>query len=85
MGDYLKELHEIAAIIGNPVLIVLTITILSLLVFIFYIAKQAGVRESKYFEMIVTLTEEVNESSQTLARLTALIEILVHSVNKDNS
>ena len=73
-----KEAIGLAKLINDPVLIVLITIILSFLVYFFYYAKVQSKKDERNFEIIRVLTEEINHNSQTLVKLTTLIEILVH-------
>jgi len=77
----IKEATGLAKLINDPVLIVLTIVIVALLVFIYYMARQAEKKEQRHFETTHALTEEIHNNSQTLIKLTTLVEVLVHGRN----
>lgn len=74
----------IAKVIGDPVLIVLTIVIVSLLVLLYLLTKSIEKKEKAHQQSINTLTQELHENSQTLVRLATLIEVLVHGRKQDN-
>lgn len=77
----INETTELAKVINDPVLIVLTVVIMALLVFIYYMARQAERKDQRNFEIVNALTEEIHNSSQTLAKLATLVEIFVHGRN----
>lgn len=68
------NLVEILKLIGDPVLIVLTIVILFQMYFIFKTNNQTANREKKYFDLIELLTGEVNKGNVTLSKLATLIK-----------
>lgn len=81
----IDESVEVFKLIDDPVLIVLVIVIISLMIFIFKINRQAERREKKYFNMICTLTGEIQRSTNTLTKLAALLEVFIGSQNKTNN
>lgn len=68
----------IAKLIGDPVLIVLTIVIISLIILLFLMTKSMERKDKTHKQSIKELTHELHENSQTLMRLATLIEVLVH-------
>jgi len=80
----IKEATGLMKIINDPILIVLTVVIFALLVFIYYMARQADGKEKRYFDYTKILNEEIHANSQTLVKLTTLIEVLVHGRGKNS-
>ena len=78
-SNIIKEAAGIAKLINDPLLIVLTLVILFFLIYFFYNSKVQNKKDFKTSEMIYSLIEEVNHNSQTLVKLTTLIEVLVQS------
>lgn len=83
-GSVVKEAVGIAKLINDPVLIVLVIVIIAFLIFFFYNAAVQSKKESRNFDIIYALTEEINHNSQTLVKLTTLVEILVHGRKRND-
>lgn len=71
-----EAVTEVARIIQDPVLIVLSIVLFALVGVVFLLLRAMGQRE-KY---INTLTTELHQNSQTLVRLTTLIEVMVNGI-----
>lgn len=74
----------IAKLIGDPVLIVLTIVIVSLIVMLFLVTRSMDRKGKAHEQSIKELTHELHENSQTLMRLATLIEVLVHGRKQAN-
>lgn len=71
-----QAVAEVARVIQDPMLIVLSIVLLALVLVVFLLLRAMNQRE-KY---ISTLTIELHQNSQTLVRLTTLIEVMVNGI-----
>lgn len=72
----------IAKLIGDPILIVLTIVIIALIAMLFLLMRWMNKKDCKHQEVILKLTSELHENSQTLVRLATFIEVLIHGRNQ---
>ena len=73
--DYIDSstVTEIARLINDPVLIVLTVVVISL-IGVVYLLLRAMDKRDRY---ITSLTDELHQNSQVLTKLTTLIEVVI--------